>query len=58
VFTAYKEVLDIYDNGLKIPEDVTLVCPDDNYGIGIYGQCVTGFAAFNKRKSLDQYGFY
>lgn len=32
VFTAYKEVLDIYDNGLKIPEDITLVWPDDNYG--------------------------
>ncbi|HVF97075.1 MAG TPA: glycosyl hydrolase 115 family protein, partial [Flavisolibacter sp.] len=32
VFTAYKEVLDIYDNGLKLPEDVTLVWPDDNYG--------------------------
>ena len=31
-FTAYKEVLDIYDNGLKVPDDVTLVWPDDNYG--------------------------
>ncbi|OQP61898.1 hypothetical protein A3860_30940 [Niastella vici] len=31
-FTAYKEVLDIYDNGLKIPDDITLVWPDDNYG--------------------------
>jgi hypothetical protein len=31
-FTVYKEVLDIYDNGLKLPEDVTLVWPDDNYG--------------------------
>lgn len=32
VFTAYKEVLDIYDQGLKVPGDVTLVWPDDNYG--------------------------
>lgn len=32
VLTPYKEVLDIYDNGLKVPEDVTLVWPDDNYG--------------------------
>ena len=32
VFTAYKEVLDIYDKGLKVPDDVTLVWPDDNYG--------------------------
>ena len=32
VFTAYKEVLEIYDNGLRLPDDVTLVWPDDNYG--------------------------
>lgn len=32
VLTVYKEVLDIYDNGLKVPDDVTLVWPDDNYG--------------------------
>lgn len=31
-FTAYKEVLDIYDSGLKVPEDVSIVWPDDNYG--------------------------
>lgn len=32
VFTAYKEVLEVYDQGLNVPEDVTLVWPDDNYG--------------------------
>jgi hypothetical protein len=31
-FTAYKEVLEIYDNGLRLPDDITLVWPDDNYG--------------------------
>lgn len=31
-FTPYKEVLDIYDNGLELPDDVTIVWPDDNYG--------------------------
>lgn len=31
-FTIYKEVLDIYDKGLKVPDDITLVWPDDNYG--------------------------
>jgi hypothetical protein len=31
-FTAYKEVLDIYDQGLKLDDDITLVWPDDNYG--------------------------
>ncbi len=32
VLTLYKEVLEIYDNGLKVPDDITLVWPDDNYG--------------------------
>ncbi|MBF4471413.1 glycosyl hydrolase 115 family protein [Flavobacterium sp. HJJ] len=32
VFVPYKEVLELYDNGLKVPDDVTLVWPDDNYG--------------------------
>ncbi len=31
-FTAYKEVLDVYRSGLKVPDDVTLVWPDDNFG--------------------------
>lgn len=31
-FIPYKEVLEIYDNGLKLPEDITIVWPDDNYG--------------------------
>ena len=30
--SAYKEVLDIYDAGLKLPDDITLIWPDDNYG--------------------------
>ena len=32
IFVPYKETLDIYDAGLKVPEDITLVWPDDNYG--------------------------
>ncbi|MFT2011386.1 glycosyl hydrolase 115 family protein [Pontibacter sp. 13R65] len=31
-FTTYKEVLEIYDQGMKLPEDITIVWPDDNYG--------------------------
>ena len=31
-FVPYKEVLDIYDNGVELPEDVTLMWCDDNYG--------------------------
>lgn len=32
IFVPYKEVLDIYEKGLKLPEEVTIVWPDDNYG--------------------------
>lgn len=32
VFVPYKEVLDIYEKGMELPEDVTIVWPDDNYG--------------------------
>ena len=31
-FVPYKEVLPIYDGGLKVPDDVTLVWVDDNFG--------------------------
>lgn len=31
-FVPYKEVLPIYDAGLKVPEEVTLVWVDDNFG--------------------------
>lgn len=32
VFIPYKEVLDAYNAGLQVPEDVTLMWCDDNYG--------------------------
>lgn len=32
VFIPYKEVLEIYENGLRVPDDVTLMWCDDNYG--------------------------
>ncbi len=32
VFTPYKEVLDIYRAGLVVPDDVTLMWPNDNFG--------------------------
>ncbi len=31
-FIPYKEVLELYDNGLQVPEDMTLVWANDNYG--------------------------
>lgn len=32
MFCAYKEVLDLYRAGLNVPDDVTIVWPDDNFG--------------------------
>ena len=32
IFVPYKETLDVYDAGLAVPEDITLVWTDDNYG--------------------------
>lgn len=32
VFVPYKEVLDVYKSGLNVPDDVTLMWTDDNYG--------------------------
>ena len=32
VFIPYKEVLEIYESGLHVPDDVTLMWCDDNYG--------------------------
>ena len=32
VFIPYKEVLEIYENGLQVPDDVMLMWCDDNYG--------------------------
>ncbi len=32
IFVPYKEMLDVYDKGLQLPEDITLMWCDDNYG--------------------------
>lgn len=31
-FIPYKEVLELYDNGLDLPDDITLIWTDDNFG--------------------------
>ena len=31
-FIPYKEVLDLYDKGLQVPDDVTLIWVNDNFG--------------------------
>ncbi|MEO5714479.1 MAG: glycosyl hydrolase 115 family protein [Luteolibacter sp.] len=32
IWALYKEVLDYYDYGMRVPDDVTLLWPDDNWG--------------------------
>jgi hypothetical protein len=32
IFVPYKETMAIYENGLQVPDDITLVWVDDNYG--------------------------
>lgn len=32
IFVPYKETMDVYENGLHVPDDITLVWVDDNYG--------------------------
>lgn len=32
IFIPYKEALDVYESGLDVPDEVTLVWVDDNYG--------------------------
>ncbi|WP_189711891.1 glycosyl hydrolase 115 family protein [Streptomyces phaeofaciens] len=32
IFIPYKEVLDLYNAGVRVPDDITLIWPDDNHG--------------------------
>ena len=52
IFVPYKEVLDVYSAGLKVPEDVTLVWPDDNFGY------IRRYAAAAERSRTGGLGVY
>lgn len=52
IFCAYKEVLGLYRQGLKVPEDVTIVWPDDNFGY------VRNFATPAERNRRGGFGVY
>ncbi|MBI5425299.1 MAG: glycosyl hydrolase 115 family protein [Opitutae bacterium] len=52
MFCAYKEVLDLYRRGLRVPDDVTIVWPDDNFGY------VRNFASPEERKRRGGFGVY
>jgi hypothetical protein len=51
-FVPYKEVLPIYDAGLKVPDDVTLVWADDNFGY------IRRFSSPEERKRSGGAGVY
>jgi hypothetical protein len=52
IFCAYKEVLPLYRQGLKVPDDVTIVWPDDNFGY------IRDFANSTERKRRGGFGIY
>ncbi len=52
VFIPYKEVLDVYNAGLDVPDDVTLIWCDDNYGY------VTHFPTAQERARTGGNGIY
>lgn len=52
IFCAYKEVLSLYRQGLKVPDDVTIVWPDDNFGY------IRNFATPEQRPRSGGFGVY
>ena len=52
VFIPYKEVLDVYNAGLEVPDDVTLMWCDDNYGY------IRHFPTENERQRKGGNGIY
>jgi hypothetical protein len=52
LFCAYKEVLALYRQGMKVPDDVTIMWPDDNFGY------IRGFANAGERARAGGFGVY
>lgn len=52
IFVPYKEVLEDYNAGLKVPDDVPIVWPDDNFGY------IRRFATEAERKRAGGLGVY
>lgn len=52
IFCPYKEVLADYRAGLKVPDDVTIVFPDDNFGY------VRQFPSADEQKRKGGFGVY
>ena len=52
IFCPYKEVLADYRAGLKVPDDVAIVFPDDNFGY------IRGFPSEQEQKRKGGFGVY
>ncbi|HVE55301.1 MAG TPA: glycosyl hydrolase 115 family protein [Pyrinomonadaceae bacterium] len=52
IFCPYKEVLADYRAGLKVPDDVTIVFPDDNFGY------IRAFPSAEEQKRRGGFGVY
>ncbi len=52
MFCAYKEVLGLYRQGLRVPDDVTIVWPDDNFGY------IRDFASATEQRRTGGFGVY
>ncbi|HVS54098.1 MAG TPA: glycosyl hydrolase 115 family protein [Opitutaceae bacterium] len=52
IFCAYKEVLGLYRQGLRVPDDVTIVWPDDNFGY------IRNYASPDELKRAGGFGIY
>lgn len=52
IFVPYKEVMDLYEEGLAVPDDVTIVWADDNYGY------MKRLAMPEERKRSGRFGVY
>lgn len=52
LFCAYKEVLELYRGGLHVPDDVTVMFPDDNFGF------IRNFPSAEERGRAGGFGVY
>jgi hypothetical protein len=52
MFCAYKEVLSLFRGGLRVPDDVTVVFPDDNFGY------IRDFPSATERGRKGGFGVY
>ncbi|MEO6996339.1 MAG: glycosyl hydrolase 115 family protein [Lacunisphaera sp.] len=52
LFCAYKEVLPLYRGGLRVPDDVTVMFPDDNFGY------IRDYPTASERSRSGGFGIY